>query len=666
MPGRFNLVLFLRGICETLYDVYTTDHKCILLIIKSVNVKNFRSIRDKTLHCDNLTVLVGANGSGKSSFLHALDWFQRRSSNELTEDDYYDRQTKNDIKVTVVFKNLSASAKERFSDYVVNGELTVFRIFRWNEGKRESAYYGLLPRNPDFVGIYDTNAREAKPLYNDLRQTETYKDLPTWQNQVEAIANLKAWERNHPEACELVPDNGKFFKLGQDFPDEFVRIRYIKPVHDAADDALEEKSSALAELMDVAVKKSLTERPEIKNFMNRTQKRYSILMDSSGKEEMDLLEERISEIVRKYVPNARVRLSWRSTEMRVEYPKAEASLVEDNYRSTVNRTGHGLQRVFIMSILQHLAEMGSGGDDEGVGESPALVLMIDEPELYQHPNRQRHMSEVLLTLANKNTPGREMQIIYTTHSPHFAGIDRLNQIRLVKKMSDGTDAPMFTNMSRTSLDEVANKLSNIPEHDNETAEALERRLRVIMSPVMNEGFFANAVVLVEGEGDRAALIGVAKSMGHHLEKHGISVIPCGGKSNIDKPAVIFQQLEIPVYAVWDVDQCKRKPDPKPNRILLSVMEQTPVDWPSGVHDKYACLEDNLEKAIKKDMGTKFNTYCMRCMREIDVSKGDVLKKPHAIAYIINAAMRDGISCNVLEKIVQTIVDSYSDGKPHGT
>ena len=79
-----------------------------------------------------------------------------------------------------------------------------------------------------------------------------------------------------------------------------------------------------------------------------------------------------------------------------------------------------------MSILQHLAEMRDGGDDETTDGSPALVLMIDEPELYQHPNRQRHMSEILLTLANKSTSGREMQIIYTTHSPHFAGIDRLD------------------------------------------------------------------------------------------------------------------------------------------------------------------------------------------------------------------------------------------------
>ena len=632
------------------------------MIIKLVSVKNFRSIRNETLHCDNLTVLVGGNGSGKSSFLHALDWFQRRSLNELTEDDYYNRQTKNDIEITVTFKNLSNSVNERFSDYVVNDEITVSRVFRWNEGKRESAYYGLLSQNPDFTNIYDASASAAKSTYNGLRQTETYNDLPEWRKRDDVVAVLREWERNHPKACKSAWDNGKYFKIGQGFPDEFVRIRYIKPVHDAADDALEEKSSVLAELMDVAVKKSLTERQEIRGFMNDAQEQYSVLMDSSGKEEMNLLEERISEIVRRYVPNAQVHLSWRSTKMGIEYPKAEVSLVEDDYRSTVNRTGHGLQRVFIMSILQHLAEMRSKGGGESTNESPVLVLMIDEPELYQHPNRQRHMSEVLLTLANESTSNREMQIIYATHSPHFVGIDRLNQIRLVRKMSSGSGEPMSTNISRTSLSDVANELSNIPAHDSETAEALERRLRVIMSPVMNEGFFANVVVLVEGEGDRAALMGVAKSMRHHLEKYGISVIPCGGKPNIGKPAVIFRQLKIPVYAVWDIDKNKSEPNPKLNHILMSVMKQSPVDWPSGVHDTYACLDDNLEDTIKNDMGARLNEYHTRCMREMGVGGSDVLKKPHAITYVIGAATEEGVSCSELEKIVQKIVNLCQDGR----
>ena len=187
------------------------------------------------MHCDNLTVLVGANGSGKSSFLHALDWFQRRSSNELTEDDYYDRQTKNDIKITVVFKNLSDSSKERFSDYVVNDELTVFRIFRWNEGQARVCVLRAAATKSLTLLAYVTRMQEtpSRSIMTYSRQKHT-KNLPTWRNHAEAITNLRAWERNHPEACELVPPTTvEFFKLGQDFPDEFVRIRYIKPVHDA-------------------------------------------------------------------------------------------------------------------------------------------------------------------------------------------------------------------------------------------------------------------------------------------------------------------------------------------------------------------------------------------------------------------------------------------------
>ena len=41
------------------------------MIVKALHVKNFRSILDERIDCDNLTVLVGRNGTGKSSFLRA-------------------------------------------------------------------------------------------------------------------------------------------------------------------------------------------------------------------------------------------------------------------------------------------------------------------------------------------------------------------------------------------------------------------------------------------------------------------------------------------------------------------------------------------------------------------------------------------------------------------
>ena len=49
------------------------------MIIESINIKNFRSILDEVLYCENLTVLVGTNGAGKSSFLHGLDLFYNAS-----------------------------------------------------------------------------------------------------------------------------------------------------------------------------------------------------------------------------------------------------------------------------------------------------------------------------------------------------------------------------------------------------------------------------------------------------------------------------------------------------------------------------------------------------------------------------------------------------------
>ena len=95
-------------------------------MIKSLRVENYHSIRNEVLDCDNLTVLVGANGAGKSSFLRAMELFHAEKP-DLTEGDYHGKQTENDIKITVTFGNLSDLVKSEFKDYVLNGEITVTR-----------------------------------------------------------------------------------------------------------------------------------------------------------------------------------------------------------------------------------------------------------------------------------------------------------------------------------------------------------------------------------------------------------------------------------------------------------------------------------------------------------------------------------------------------------
>src|SRR5581483_644221 len=57
-----------------------------------------------------------------------------------------------------------------------------------------------------------------------------------------------------------------------------------------------------------------------------------------------------------------------------------------------------------------------------------LVVLIEEPELYLSPPAQRHLHRLLRRLAAR---GRN-QVLYSTHSPVFLGVDRLEDLVLVR------------------------------------------------------------------------------------------------------------------------------------------------------------------------------------------------------------------------------------------
>ena len=159
----------------------------------------------------------------------------------------------------------------------------------------------------------------------------------------------------------------------------------------------------------------------------------------------------------------------RSTEKNTD----SCTKAEDGYESTVERTGHGLQRTFIVTMLQHLAaargvemtpEDGvseeNASQESGGTHLPSLVLAIEEPELYQHPSRQRHWASVLLKLATGTTPGvaKNTQVVYTTHSPLLVGLDRFEHIRVLRKSTHENGKPKTTRLKKVDMDAVADEL----------------------------------------------------------------------------------------------------------------------------------------------------------------------------------------------------------------
>jgi len=99
------------------------------MIVKAIRVRNFRCIYDKTLPCERLTALVGRNGRGKSSFLRALSLFYDVSA-KYTKDDFYARDTSQEIMITITFSSLTGEESKLFRKYVEGGVLTVEKVLK--------------------------------------------------------------------------------------------------------------------------------------------------------------------------------------------------------------------------------------------------------------------------------------------------------------------------------------------------------------------------------------------------------------------------------------------------------------------------------------------------------------------------------------------------------
>jgi predicted ATP-dependent endonuclease of OLD family len=190
-----------------------------------------------------------------------------------------------------------------------------------------------------------------------------------------------------------------------------------------------------------------------------------------------------------------------------------------------------------------------------------------------------------------------------------------------------------------------------------TWETLRPRLHAIMTPWMNEGFFADVALLCEGEDDRAAILGAARALGYELESLGISVIPCNGKNSMDRPAVILKQLGIPVYLVWDSDKGTNDAKPNENHRLLRIVEATVEDWPSGVATAHACFPVKLESTLESEIGaTTFSQLLDHAQKAHGISKKKhALKNPVIVQEIVRAARLKGLECTTLSEIVTKVV-----------
>ncbi|MHB8756361.1 MAG: ATP-dependent nuclease, partial [Candidatus Acidiferrales bacterium] len=223
--------------------------------------------------------------------------------------------------------------------------------------------------------------------------------------------------------------------------------------------------------------------------------------------------------------------------------------------------GHGLQRSLVMTLLQILAEIQTetapGQNDRAAFAIPPrlVVLAVEEPELYMHPQMERKMRDVLYQLAEQ--PG--FQVICTTHSPVFLDIARAHKtiVRTVKSPEG-----RMVKFLQVSDDIFAGQDAN----------AERERISLVKNfhPTVNEVFFAKRVVLLEESSALVAFARAAELIGmferHPNLRRDVTLIDCDGKGSIPMFQRVLNRFEIPYTVIHDEDRGNRDQERENARI----------------------------------------------------------------------------------------------------
>jgi hypothetical protein len=299
--------------------------------------------------------------------------------------------------------------------------------------------------------------------------------------------------------------------------------------------------------------------------------------------------------------------------------------------------------------------------------NPDLILAIEEPELFLHPSRCRHLSELLLTLTKAPTEanGARNQIMYATHSPYFVDLHRFDQVRIARKPKNPTLPAPCCEISQYSLAEAAAKMEEFAQlaAGSCNRDTFRARSLPVMTTAVNEGFFANAVVVVEGLSDVGVLWTVQTKLGMEWAALGIAVVPAKGKENLDRPVVVFRGLKIPTYFVFDGDAKHKdkgsdaEKDTKKRNIRYQRMAGVaPVDFPATqCHDTWAVFEHDIEKVLQGAAGTEYDEIARNAAGELRYeSSRDLMKNTEGAARLVELIYEAGKTIPVIEEIVKKI------------
>jgi predicted ATPase len=465
--------------------------------ITRLHIENYRSIKDLDFELGDLCVLIGENNAGKSNILRALNlvlgemWPSDRS---FDEEDFHGHNTAKDIVIQVYFDTVRVEWRNKYKLEIGGFELRCHAYTKKTGTKQRGDlkvdYRCITTKGSECK--YPAEPGAYKGMWMPLRVTNELRD----QTPLIYVDVLRNYDRHNPGSRWSV-----LRRLLNEINTEFVN-----------------DSKAITVQMPDGTKAKMTRREA---FERTVKDAYGYLRTDSFVKLEELIARNTLDQMGIEPKDGSVSLHFESHDPTHVFRSLQLYVNEMGMETAAGEVGAGLQSAIVVGIFRTYEEMKREG----------AVFLIEEPEVFLHPQKARYFAGVLARLSEQGN-----QVMVSTHSPIFVGLDRPESVAVVRRTEE-----RGTWVRRPGKIELA------------ASERQALRLMTEFDAQRSELFFARGVMLVEGITEKIAMPLVFRALGYDINKLGISIVECGGKTKLALFVRVARALEIPYVVIADHD-----------------------------------------------------------------------------------------------------------------
>lgn len=451
-----------------------------------LEIENFKSIVHENFQLTSYTPLVGYNNAGKTNILHAIKWLLRKSS--LPGEAFNSLDSPITVIGTIsgvdaaLLEQLAENHRNSIQQYIAEDKLSIKRV--QNRPNDSATSIKLFVRNPNAANPQEEWVSNPSGIDNAI--AILFPDpihIGAMENSEEDVSKSKS-----------TSTIGKL--LGE----------IIGPIENAYADDLSDALTNLREYLDSDSEGRAAELVEFDNEVNSK-------LDA-------------------FFPDVNVRLHIPTPTLKDIFSKGTIKVYENqsiNGRDVAS-LGHGAQRSIQMALIRHLAELKQVNDDHRT----TTLLLIDEPELYLHPQAIEVVRNALKALSVEG-----YQIIFSTHSAMMVTHEDVSDTILIRK-----NRQRGTHKRATLRAAVPQVVEDAPS---------QLQLLFSLSHSTNV-LFSEKVILTEGVTEERILPKIIESLtGRSLGLHKYALVKQGGVTNTKKSMRVLEIMDLPTRCVVDLD-----------------------------------------------------------------------------------------------------------------